>query len=164
MPERKGAMSLAQRDLMMGILLLVFAVVFYILTYHFSGYELEEIPGDVGLTFLPRLLLSALALEAVFLIIFSLKAHWRKPADADERKALLHVRPFIMFGAFLVYVYLATLFGYIIATIAFLVLSFYLLGVRTIWLLTVIPPAITLASYYLFGHALNVYLPSGSIF
>ncbi|UCB47639.1 MAG: tripartite tricarboxylate transporter TctB family protein [Deltaproteobacteria bacterium] len=157
-------MSQAQRDLMMGVLLLIFAITFFVLTYHFYGYELEEIPQDVGAGFLPRLLLVALAVQAVFLIFFSLRDHMKSQADATRPKALFQVRPFIMFGAFLVYVYLATLFGYVISTMAFMVLGFYLLGVRSLWPLILIPPAITLASYYLFGTLLNVFLPSGSLF
>jgi hypothetical protein len=164
MVEKESTMTRAQRDLMMGTLLLIFAIAFFVLTYHFSGHELEEIPQDVGAGFLPRLLLAALALQAVFLIIFSLRDHLKTQADATKPKALLQVRPFIMFGAFLVYVYLATLFGYVISTIAFMVLGFYLLGVRSLWPLILIPPAITLASYYLFGTLLNVFLPSGSLF
>jgi putative tricarboxylic transport membrane protein len=144
--------------------LLIFAIAFFVLTYHFSGYELEEIPKDVGAHFLPRLLLAALALQAVFLIFFSLRDHLKTKVDATKPKALFQVGPFIMLGAFLVYVYLATLFGYVISTMAFMVLGFYLLGVRSLWPLILIPPAITLASYYLFGTLLNVFLPSGSLF
>ena len=162
--DRQSTMTQAQRDLMMGILLLIFAIAFFVLTYHFSGYELEEIPQDVGAAFLPRLLLAALALQAVFLIIFSLRDHLLKiKHDATKPKALFQIRPFVMLGAFLFYVYLATLFGYVISTIAFMVLGFYLLGVRSLWALILIPPAITLASYYLFGTLLNVFLPSGSL-
>jgi putative tricarboxylic transport membrane protein len=164
MSERESTMTQAQRDLMMGILLLIFAITAFVLTYHFSGHELEEIPKDVGVHFLPRLLLAALALQAVFLIFFSLRDHLKTQAGATKAKPLLQIRPFIMFGAFLVYVYLATLFGYVISTIAFLVLGFYLLGVRSLWPLILIPPAITLASYYLFETLLNVFLPSGSLF
>jgi hypothetical protein len=164
MVEKESAMTKAQRDLMMGILLLIFAIAFFVLTHHFSGYELEEIPGDVGVRFFPRILLAAMALQAVFLIFFSLRDHLKTRADATRPKALLQGRPFIMFLAFLVYVYLATLFGYVISTIAFMVLGFYLLGVRSMWPLILIPPAITLASYYLFGTLLNVFLPSGSLF
>ena len=161
---RESNMTQAQRDLMMGILLLIFAIAFFVLTYHFSGYELEEIPGDVGVHFFPRLLLAALALQAISLLFYSLRDHLKTVADTASPKALFQGRPFVMFLAFLVYVYLATLFGYIISTIAFMVLGFYLLGVRSPWPLILIPPAITLASYYLFGTLLNVFLPSGSLF
>ena len=164
MAEKEGALSKAQRDLMMGILMLIFAIIFFVMTYHFSGHELEEIPMDVGVHFFPRLLLAALALQAIFLIFYSLRDHLKTAADTARPKALFQVHPFVMFGAFLVYVYLATLFGYVISTIAFMVLGFYLLGVRSIWPLILIPPAITLASYYLFGTLLNVFLPSGSLF
>jgi putative tricarboxylic transport membrane protein len=162
--ERESIMTKAQRDLMMGILLIIFAVAFFVLTYHFSGYELEEIPKDVGAGFFPRLLLLALALQALFLIFFSLRDHLKAQTDTTRPKALFQIRPLVMFGAFLVYVYLATLFGYIISTIAFMVLGFYLLGVRSPWPLILIPPAIALASHYLFGNLLNVFLPSGSLF
>ena len=164
MIEKESVLTQPQRDLLMGILLLIFAIAFFVLTYHFYGYELEEIPQDVGAGFLPRLLLAALALQALFLVFFSMRDHLKRAADASKPKALFQVRPFVMFGAFLVYVYLATLFGYVISTIAFMVLGFYLLGVRSPWLLILIPPAITMASYYLFGNLLNVFLPSGSLF
>lgn len=164
MAERDSSMTQAQRDLTMGVLLFTFAIVFFILTYYFSGYELEVIPHDAGAEFLPRLLLAALALQAVFLIFFSLRDHMKSNADATKPKALFQVSPFVMLGAFLVYIYLATLFGYIISTIAFMILGFYLLGVRSLWPLILIPPVITFASYYLFSNLLNVFLPSGSLF
>lgn len=164
MTEKASTLSIKQRDLLMGSLLLLCAVLFYVLTYHFGGYELEKVPYDMGATFLPRLLLAALGIEAIFLIVFSLKKKSKPPAGAAGPKALLQVRPIIMFCAFLVYVYLATFVGYIIATIAFMVISFLLLGVRRVWTLVLIPPLITFATYYLFGSVLDIYLPSGSLF
>ena len=164
MAANENTMTMKQRNLMMGILLLVFAISFYALTYHFTGYELEEMPGDVGPAFLPRLMLAALALESIFLIFFSLVKKRKDSPDSIKPKPIWHSRPIIMFGAFLIYVYLATLFGYIVSTIAFMLLSFYLLGVRRVWMLVVIPPAITFATHYLFESLLNVYLPTGNFF
>ncbi len=164
MAKGDSTMTRAQRDLMAGILLLIFAVSFYVLTHHFSGYELEKIPRDVGPDFFPRILLAAMALESIFLILFSLRVTMNTGADSAKPESLLQGRPLIMLGVFLVYVYLATLFGYIASTIAFLILSFYLLGVRALLPLVLIPPAITFASYYMFEILLNVYLPKGSLF
>jgi putative tricarboxylic transport membrane protein len=164
MAKKENTMTMNQRNLMMGILLLVFASLFYVLTYYFTGRELEEMPSDVGPTFLPRLMLAALALESVFLIIFSLTKKRNASLDSVKPEPIWHSRPIIMFAAFLIYVYLATLFGYIVSTIAFMLLSFYLLGLRRIWMLVVIPPAITFATRYLFENLLNVYLPTGSLF
>lgn len=157
-------MSMTQRNLMMGILILIFAISFYAISYHFTGYEFEKMPGDVGPNFLPRLTLAALALESIFLIFFSLIAIGKGFTDSIKPAAFWHRRPIIMFGTFLVYIYLSTLFGYIASTIAFLVLSFYLLGLRKAWMLVLIPPVITVATYYLFENLLNVCLPTGSIF
>lgn len=164
MATTKNTMSMTYRNLMMGILILIFAIASYAMTYHFTGYELEKMPGDVGPTFLPRLTLAALALESIFLIFFSLIGIRKGSPDKARPVSFWHPRPIIMFGTFLVYIYLATLFGYIASTIAFVVLSFYLLGVRKVWMLVVIPFAITLATYYLFENLLNVYLPTGSLF
>jgi hypothetical protein len=164
MAANKNYMTMKQRNLMMGILILIFAISFYAMTYHFTGYEFEKMPGDVGPAFLPRLMLIALALESIFLIFFSLIEMGKGSPDAVKPAPFWHRRPIIMFGTFLVYIYLATLFGYIASTIAFMVLSFYLLGVRKAWMLVVIPPAITFATYYLFENLLNVCLPTGSVF
>ena len=164
MPRKSSTMTHVQRDLVMGVLLLVFSISFYVLTYSFSGYEIGALPKDVGPTFLPRLTLAALVLGSIFLIFSSLYKKGKIPAASDKPKQLWYSRPLIMFGTFLAYVYLAILFGYIGSTIAFLVLSFYLLGVHKVWLLVVVPPAITLATYYLFETLLNVYLPHGSLF
>lgn len=157
-------MNQVQRDLFVGIALLFFAVFCYVLTYHFSGYEIERVPQDVGPAFLPRLLLAALFIQCVFLVIFSLRGLGKGAADSVKPQTILQGRPFIMLGAFLLYVYLATLLGYILSTIIFLVLGLYLLGVRALWPLILIPPAITFASYYLFESVLDVYLPAGSLF
>jgi len=164
MATTKNTMSMTHRNLMMGILILIFAIAFYVMTYQFTGYELEKMPEDVGPTFLPRLTLAALAVESIFLIVFSLIGIGKGSSDKTKPVSFWHPRPIIMFGMFLVYIYLATLFGYIASTIAFMVLSFYLLGVRKVWMLVVIPFAITLTTYYLFENLLNVYLPTGSLF
>jgi putative tricarboxylic transport membrane protein len=165
MNEDKLTLSMQQRGLLMGILLLLLAVVSYFLTYHFSGSDFEEIPFDVGPQFLPRILLLALAVESMFLILMSAgkKKDYQKKAR-QELEPLIHARPIIMLAAFLAYVYLATLFGYVVSTIAFLVIGFYMLGVKKIWLLLILPPLITAATYFLFETLLNIYLPSGNLF
>ena len=156
------AMGMKQKDILMGVIFLIFAISFYVLSYHFFGFEFEKIPNDVGAAFLPRLLLIILALESVFLVFFSLRR--REETAPKSVKVGWRGRPVIMFGAFLVYIYLATLLGYIISTMSFLILSFYLLGVHKIWLLIVVPIVLTFSTYYLFGSLLNVYLPSGNLF
>ncbi|MBN1104399.1 MAG: tripartite tricarboxylate transporter TctB family protein [Deltaproteobacteria bacterium] len=162
-------MERAKRDLLMGSLMLVFGIVFYSLTYRFPdyGYHLAQRARAVGLgaTFMPRLLFGALILESLLLIVFSLY-NTRRKVEREPRRLgpLLQGKPAIMFGAFVVYVYLATLFGFVISTIAFLAVCFYILGVRKVWLLIVVPPVITAAIYYLFEVLLGAWLPSGSLF
>ncbi len=155
-PGREG------RDLVMGLLLLAFAVFFFVLSFFFTGMETDEQTTDVGPAFLPRLLLVAMALEAAFLIVSSGRKI-RAGQTSPTLSRLWHRRPLIMFAAFLIYIYLATLIGFIPSSIAFLLLSFFMLGVRRWWLLISLPPAVTLAVYYLFSVLLNIPLPSGSL-
>jgi hypothetical protein len=155
-----------QADLIMGILLLVLSIFFYVLTYHFSGYEIEKIPHDMGPAFLPRLLLGALVLESIVLVFQAILKKGKSDSDGKpvKLKPIFQGRPMIMLGAFLLYIYLTTLFGYNVATLAFVFLAFLFLGVRSFWVLILVPPIITLATYFLFGTVLNIYLPSGSLF
>lgn len=160
-------MGRAQRDLVAGFFLLGFSLFFFILTYHFPefGYSLEQRPRTVGLgpTFMPRLVLGALAVESLVLISSFFRARKRTAQPAEELKPLWHPKTVIMFGAFLLYVYLATLVGYTLSTLVFLALSFLVLGVRKVWLLLVIPPALTFGVYLLFERLLGVSLPSGTL-
>ena len=141
-------------------ILLAFAAVFYYFSYHFTGYEIEKIPHDIGPAFLPRLLLGALAIEAIALILPAVSRN----AESARMKPIFQFNPLIMLASFVVYIYLTTFFGYIIATMAFMLLAFFLLGMRTVWTLILVPPLITFATYFLFESALNIYLPSGSLF
>ena len=164
MSRETSFLSIKQGDLIMGILLLVLSILLYTLTYHFSGYEIEKIPHDMGPTFLPRLLLGALAVESIVLILLAVVKKGTSDGDPVKLKPIFQWRPMIMLCSFLLYIYLTTLFGFIVATIAFMLLAFFLLGVRSVRILFLVPPIITYATYLLFGKLLNIYLPSGSFF
>jgi len=164
MSDSKSSLSKEQGDLLMASVLLVFTVLFYLLTFKFSGYSMEENPGDVGPTFMPRLMLAVMGIESLALLVSS----WLKVARSTEPPTplpkVLQARPFIMLGTFLLYIWLTTLFGFSIATVAFMLLALFLLGVRGLWTLLIIPPAITAATYFLFSRVLNIFLPVGSLF
>lgn len=160
MGEKESALTFKQGDLIMGIVMLTFSVVFYYFSYHFAGYEMEKVPHDVGPAFLPRLLLGALAIESVALILAGVS----KNADNRSMKPIFQLKPIVMLVAFVVYIFLCTFFGYMIATMAFMILGFFVLGVRGMWTLLLVPPVITVATWFLFGTILGIYLPTGSLF
>lgn len=164
MSEKSSTFSLKQRDLIIGGIFLCLAIIFYFFTFQLSGYELESVPFDMGPKFMPRLLLGALAIEAVFLMALSMAKKEKRTTTATSLKPIFQKRPFIMLGVFLLYIYLTTLVGYIPSSIVFMIVGFLLLGVRNLWALTLIPPAVTIATFFLFGTLLNIYLPSGSLF
>lgn len=164
MSAKPSSLTRKQGDLVMGCVLLAFSIFFYIMTYNFSGYEIEKVPFDTGPTFLPRLLLIALAIESVALLIIAAGKKITESEAPKKLDAVFQSRPMIMLAMFLAYIYLTTFFGYIIATLAFMVVAFIILGVRSIWTLLLVPPLITAATYFLFGTVLNIYLPEGSLF
>jgi uncharacterized membrane protein YvlD (DUF360 family) len=79
-------------------------------------------------------------------------------------KPVFQLKPIVMLASFVVYIVLCTFFGYVIATLAFMILAFFLLGVRGVWTMILVPPLITFATYFLFGSILGIYLPTGSLF
>lgn len=164
MSEAKSSLTIKQADLLMGCVLLGLSIFLYVWTFNFGGYQLEKVPFDPGPAFMPRLLLIALGLESLVLIISAATRRLAQGEATQYIKAVFQVRPMIILAAFLTYIYLTELFGYIIATMAFMLLAFFLLRVRGVWSLLLIPPAITAATYFLFGTVLNIYLPSGSLF
>ena len=163
MSDLKSSITREQGDLLIAIGLLVFTFVLYGLTYKFSGYTMEENPHDVGPTFMPRLMLIIMGIECMGLAIASGLKILRSTESATPLPKVLQARPFIMLAAFLLYIWLTTLFGFLIATVAFMLLSLILLGVRNLWTLLLVPPTITTAIYFLFSRLLNIFLPVGSL-
>ena len=164
MSQPKSSLTLKQADLVMGCILLGLSIFLYAWTFNFGGYQLEKVPFDPGPAFMPRLLLIVLGIESLVLIISATNRRLAEGEAPQRIKAVFQLRPMIILAAFLAYIYLTELFGYIIATMAFMLLTFFLLKVRGLWNLLLIPPLITAATYFLFGSVLNIYLPSGSLF
>ncbi len=160
MGEKESSLTFKQGDLYMGIIILVFSAAFYYFSYHFAGYEIEKVPHDVGPAFLPRLLLGALAVESVALILSGVS----KGTDPRPMKPVFQLKPILMLASFVAYIVLCTFFGYLIATLVFMILAFFMLGVRGVWTMILVPPLITFGTYFLFGSILNIYLPTGSLF
>ena len=151
-------------DLIIGGILLLTAVVFYIFTFRFSGYEFETVPNDMGPKFMPRLILFALALESIVLISLNIVKSGQQSERPTPSAPIFQKRPFIMLGTFLLYIFVTPFLGYIASTIVFMIVAFLLLGVRNKWAIIFTPPLVTVATYYLFGTLLNIYLPSGEFF
>jgi putative tricarboxylic transport membrane protein len=158
-------MKRTQLDFIAGLLLAAFSLVLYILSYDFTGYKIMSQARDVGPTFLPRLLLILLAIQSVFLIIQSYRKLRNDLPEGESGKVhLFHFKPFLLFVIFLAYVYMAVVLGYLTSTFLFLLASFFLLGLRKLWMLMVIPPATTALVYLLFEKLLGIWLPGGILF
>ena len=100
MRQKESSLSMKQGDLIMGILLLAFSIFFYYLTYHFAGYEIEKIPHDVGPTFMPRILLGALTVEAIVLVLLAVAKKGETGSESVKIKSIFQLRPMIMLASF----------------------------------------------------------------
>ncbi len=155
-------MRRVQLELIAGIVMAALSLVLFVLSYGFTGYKIMSQARDVGPTFMPRILLILLAIQSSVLIVQSCRTMTRSiPQGENEKIHLFHLKPALLFGVFLVYVYIAVLLGYLTSTYLFLVASAILLGLRKPWMLLVIPPVTTVLVYLLFERVLGVWLPKG---
>lgn len=149
----------ARSDFHIGLVLLAFAAIFFYFSFGFTQPAYQAEAQHVGPAFMPRLLLVALAILSLVLIFSSVSKLNAEKANQLDKAKIVEARPAIMFFAFAFYAYLSTVLGFVVTTLFFLVISFYMLGVKKLWQILILSPAITAAVYYLFAVLLNVWLP-----
>ena len=99
----------AKQNLVIGFCLSLFSIVFYLFTYHFSANQLEQVQGDLGPAFFPRLFLIALLAESIFMIVSSIRKMTKTQSDEVERPKLFQGLPFVMLVLFMLYIGLSAL-------------------------------------------------------
>lgn len=114
-----------------------------------------------GPSFVPWVMVGALALLAAFLILRALRR--QRAADAAPLIEMPDRRTLLRLGAFalLLAAYSAAFFpiGYLPATLVTFVLGLLLIGERKPWLLIGFPVVMTGAVYFAFTELLSVWLP-----
>lgn len=143
-------------DLLIGIGLLVFAVLYYRESLEITvGFAADRL----GPTFFPRILAASLGACALGLI-------WRSLRGRSDPGALPPVRigHFLgMIGFTLAYALLLHPLGYVIATPLYLAGLVILLGYRSITGVAGTAVGVTIVLYLVFARALHVLIPMGPL-
>ncbi|MCJ7858194.1 tripartite tricarboxylate transporter TctB family protein [Corynebacterium kalidii] len=120
------------------------------------GFPEPGQPEDPGTAALPRLIGGALVILGIMLL-FNSERNTFLPEEGTRLRTVL----IVVVGV--VYALLMTPLGFMLSTLAFMVLGLLIMGVRSIVRLILVPVLVSVAVYYLFTAALGVYLPSGVI-
>jgi hypothetical protein len=166
-----------KEDKVIGIILIVFSAFMYTQTLEFP----EAVFGTKGAGFFPKILFSLLALAGAALTASAFIRDRKKtigpPAGGkspdipfrDRVKNSLDSHSQVILSFFLVFVYIVIMdyFGYLVATLAFMVTLMWFLGPkrrRGIPLILVISCGMTFIIYFSFLELLQIFLPEGSLF
>jgi putative tricarboxylic transport membrane protein len=166
-----------REDKIIGIILIIFSAFMYSQTLEFP----EAVFGTKGAGFFPKILFSLLGLAGAALtvnaVIRDRKRTSGPPAEGkspdipfrDRVKNSLRSHSQVILSFFLVFVYVVVMdyFGYLIATLAFMVTLMWYLGPknrREIPLILVISCGMTFIIYFSFLELLQIFLPEGILF
>jgi putative tricarboxylic transport membrane protein len=166
-----------KEDKIIGVILIAFSAFMYSQTLEFP----EAVFGTKGAGFFPKILFSLLALAGAALTASAFIRDRKKkgvpPADGkvpeipfrDRVKNSLRSHSQVILSFFLVFVYIVIMdyFGYMVATLAFMVTLMWYLGPknrREIPLILVISCGMTFVIYFSFLQLLQIFLPEGSLF
>jgi hypothetical protein len=166
-----------REDKIIGIILIIFSAFMYSQTLEFP----EAVFGTKGAGFFPKILFSLLAIAGAALTVSAFirdrKGRTSPPAEGkgpeipfqDRVRNSLRSHSQIILSFFLVFVYIVIMdyFGYMVATLAFMVTLMWYLGPksrRKIPLILVISCGMTFIIYFSFLELLQIFLPEGSLF
>jgi putative tricarboxylic transport membrane protein len=161
-----------KQDRILALILLAFSVFMYL--------EADRLPpamfGALGADLFPKLLFVLLALAAVTLFVQPTVKLRRKAAQSKRPASGAVARAFdftyyrnviIGFVAFLGYVVLMYVVGYVLSSLIFLPVLMWILGPRTkksTIAILVVTFGLTFGMYFGFAQVLKIFLPSGLLF
>lgn len=166
-----------KEDKIIGIILIVFSAFMYSQTLEFP----EAVFGTKGAGFFPKILFSLLAIAGAALTASAFIRDRKKigsPQAGEKGREIpfrdrvrdsLRSHSQVILSFFLVFVYVVIMdyFGYLVATLAFMVTLMWYLGPksrREIPLILVISCGMTFIIYFSFLELLQIFLPEGSLF
>jgi putative tricarboxylic transport membrane protein len=149
--DTRVASILGDRVVAIAVMVVGIALFIYAL-----GFPQPGQPEDPGTAALPLLISGFLVVLGVMLLFNAELGLFLPEPGTRLRTALMVV-------AGVVYTFLLTALGFVLATLGFMVAGLLIMGIRSPLRLVLVPIAVTLAVYYLFTAALGVYLPSGAI-
>jgi len=126
-----------------------------------QGFQSPLVADPLGPSAFPTILgWSGLILAAAQMVLA-----WSGRRATEEAPASLrqYLKPFLLFGLLIVYALALDLAGYILASIAFVLISLLMLG-EPLWRGCVVAVGFSAGFYYLFVKILKINLPAGILF
>lgn len=148
-----GRIASRLSDRIIAIATLALAVTLLVLSWAFPDPGQPEDPGTAAL---PRLIGVSLLILGIVLFL-----HAERRIIAPEPGSRL--RTAVMVAVGIGYALAIEPFGFVLATLAFMVLALLIMGLRSPLRVAGVPIVVTLGVHYLFTAALGVYLPAGLI-
>lgn len=162
--EQQGVMVKADRYI--GLILIIFSVFMYTQTFKFPPAML----GTLGAGFFPKILFTLLAIAGMGLILSSfIKKNEGLGAGKSSLKTILQAHSRVIWSFTLIFFYIIGMsyFGYLWATLGFMVSLMWFLGPRKLKnlpLIIIISCGMTFIIYYSFLKLLQIFLPEGVVF
>lgn len=157
---------MVKADRHIGIILIIFSSFMYIKTSQFPPAML----GTLGAGFFPKILFTLLALTGIGLIITSFrKKNEGSTAGQSSLKTVFQDYFRVIWSFTLIFFYIIAMyyFGYLWATLGFMISLMWFLGprkVKNLPLLIIISCGVTFIIYYSFLKLLQIFLPEGTVF
>ncbi len=150
------SLQIRHTDKVAAVLLVGLAVGVFVASRDFpSGFG-----NSPGAAFFPRLIVSIIALLAGVLFVWSVVSSENRTYDVSATDAGRFAVPVVLL---VVYVALMPILGFIIDTVAFLVVLTLYSGVESYWRSGALAVGLSLALHYAFGEFLHIPLPEGSL-
>ncbi|MGC8810295.1 MAG: tripartite tricarboxylate transporter TctB family protein [bacterium] len=153
-------------DRYIGLILIVFSVFMYLQTFKFPPAML----GTLGAGFFPKILFTLLGLAGIGLIISSFIQNKERPLEKTfSLKVALQTHSLVILSFVLIFIYIVAMpyFGFLWATLGFMISLMWLLGPRKIKnlpLIIIISCGLTFVIYFSFLKLLQIFLPEGVVF
>ena len=147
---------MANRNLVAGCVLMAFSLTYAVLT---AGLPERSLPNTPGPAFFPWFVTTGLLILSVALLIQGQRAS----RSNSERPAPSHITStgWIALGAFVVYLLLVPLLGFLTASIPFFAVLTALYGQRNRLLVAVSAIAVPVLVYVVFRYGFQMLLPRG---
>jgi hypothetical protein len=152
------------KEIKLGVFMIAFslALLLWLIPSKVEVFALGTFaPGELGPRSFPYLMACAIGLLGIALMVTA----WRKPAGPEEplvaMDALIRVLAVLVCSG--LYLWLITLFGYMLPTFAATLALMYLFGERRIWLMIIISLVVAVSLFFVFGKVFHMLMPHGSI-
>ncbi len=153
-------------DRYIGIILIIFSVFMYTQTFKFPPAML----GTLGAGFFPKILFTLLGLAGLGLVIGSFIQKKKRPLEKTfSLKVALQAHSLVILSFVLVFIYIVAMhfFGFLWATLGFMISLMWLLSprkIKSLPLIIIISGGLTFVIYYSFLKLLQIFLPEGVVF